>query len=110
MKRVLLICVIITMAGASLAGPVYAMNFSGPAKKLSRGAKNLVTFPAELPYRMKMESKNLGPGEGLIYGFFEGLGMMVVRAAAGAIEVATFFIQIPNNYKPILNDLESSFR
>ena len=94
------------MAGASLAGPVYAMNFSGPAKKLSRGAKNLVTFPAELPYRMKMESKNLGPAEGLVYGFFEGLGMMVVRAAAGICEVVTFFMPIPDNYKPMLKDLE----
>jgi len=78
-------------------------------KKLGRGICNILTCPLEIFRQSSDVANDDGPFAGATYGLLKGLGMTVVRLAAGVYEVATFPIAVPKDYKPILTDPEFLF-
>jgi putative exosortase-affiliated protein, TIGR04073 family len=79
---------------------------SGPLKKLSRGAANIFTCFFELPSQMYKQYTRDGFFSMASYGVVKGLSLVVVRAAVGVYEVATFPVPIPSEYEPILTEPE----
>ena len=75
-------------------------------RKLGRGLLNCLTFPLELPKQISKTNSSDGLIAAFTYGFVKGLVMGMFRAVAGAYEVATFPIPLPEYYKPILRDPE----
>lgn len=57
--------------------------------KMTRGVVNLATCWVELPRCMHVETMD-NPVVGPMKGLFKGLGLTVVRAVAGTMDVATF--------------------
>jgi len=75
-------------------------------EKLKRGVVNILTSPAELPLTMHetVARKNLLTG--WTVGVFAGLGNTVARMGAGVLDVATFPVNMPEDYKRPLIDPE----
>jgi putative exosortase-associated protein (TIGR04073 family) len=74
--------------------------FLGMATKLVRGLTNVVTSPAELPKQVYQTTRDLGvPGP--LVGLFKGVGMVVYRAATGALETALFLVPEPGFYESL---------
>ena len=87
--------------GVAAAG--YCQDYT---KKLGRGLANVITFPLEVPEQITRVNESDGPTAAITYGLLKGLGMMLVRAAAGVYEIATFPFPVPKDYKPLLTDPE----
>jgi len=87
----------------NLAAPGYC---DGPIKKLGRGVLNVITCPLEIPNRIGETNRRSGFWDGATYGFLEGICMMIGRGCAGAYEILTFPVPIPEKYGPILRDPE----
>ena len=75
-------------------------------EKLKRGFVNILTSPAEVPISMHemVEKKNLLTG--WTVGVIAGLGNCVARMGAGVLDVATFLVNMPEDYKRPLMDPE----
>ena len=78
----------------------------GPIKKLGRGVWNGITWPLELPNRIRETNRRSGAMDAATYGVLEGVCMMVGRACAGFWEIVTFPFPVPEGYQPILKDPE----
>jgi len=65
---------------------------SQAAAKFSRGIVNLTTGWLEVPKNISNESRQSNVGVGLTYGTVKGSLHTVGRTAAGAFDVATFFV------------------
>lgn len=70
----------------------------GMSVKFLRGLVNVVTCPAELPKQEYRTTRDMG-FPGAFVGFFKGTGMIVYRAATGALEVALFLVPEPGFYE-----------
>ena len=79
-----------------------ARYFGGAGRKLGRGVANVVTAPLELAREPFLVKERDGMIASLSIGVVRGIGMTVVRAAAGVIEAVTFPIPIPKNFEPLL--------
>jgi putative exosortase-associated protein (TIGR04073 family) len=75
---------------------------SGATRKFGRGVANIATAPLELIRTPTLVGQRDGGIASLTIGMVQGVGAVAVRELAGAIEVATFFIPIPRDFKPIL--------
>jgi putative exosortase-associated protein (TIGR04073 family) len=106
MNKVFFASIAVLLAIIITATACYSADYSGPMIKLKRGFANIFTFLGEIPYRMNYEFKNLGPAEGLGYGFVEGCSMAIFRLGVGCFEVFSFFMPLPEGYKPIIDDPE----
>jgi len=95
-----------------LSSQVYAeglktgFTFEGSTEKLKRGAANLADAIVEIPGTMMRKSNTEGALVGVTVGMVEGILNTIKRAFAGAWEVATFPIPLPENYEAILSDPE----
>ena len=91
MKRILL-----TVATALLAGPVFAdiqdppMNDNGPTRKLGRALSNLLFGLAEIPSSIDRENDLNGNNSAFTYGVMKGVGRTLFRFRAGVHELFTF--------------------
>lgn len=74
----------------------------GMAIKLGRGAANLLTGPAEFIRVPSLTASRDGGVAGLTVGLVQGAKAFVVRELAGAFEVVTFFIEIPDGFQPLV--------
>ena len=88
-----------TSAAAQEAPPSYA---DGMWRKLGRGAANLLTCPAELLRTSERVGRRDGAISGVTVGVVQGLWRGLLRGGAGAIEVATFFLEVPKGFRPII--------
>jgi putative exosortase-associated protein (TIGR04073 family) len=79
---------------------------SNAYEKLQRGFLNLADAVVEVPGTMMRKSKKEGVVMGVTAGLFEGVLNTVKRALAGAWEVASFPIPLPEHYAPMLPDPE----
>ena len=75
--------------------------------KLGRGLKNIITSPLEIQKNMVREGMKADPDffapiYGVFYGFMKGTGLMVGRVVSGAVDVLTFPINFPKNWRPLL--------
>jgi putative exosortase-associated protein (TIGR04073 family) len=71
-------------------------------KKLYRGLANIVTCWGEIPKGVRDIASEDNVLSGCTFGLLKGAGMTVVRCAAGAYEVVTFPLPLPQGYGPIL--------
>jgi len=74
-------------------------------KKFARGMINLTTGFIELPktYRQAVAKRDLLAGTG--YGLAHGAAKGVCRTAAGAFEVGTFFLPLPEDFATLDPDV-----
>ena len=72
----------------------------GMATKAVRGVANVATGWLELPKQIYLTYSEEGAVKGILVGPIKGLGMTLVRTAAGFGELATFFVVSPGFYDP----------
>ena len=111
MKKTLAVMIILclTFSAQAVAQPPAGQEpviESNAFEKLQRGALNLADAVVEIPGTMMRKSKKDGVAMGMTAGMVEGILNTVKRAFAGAWEVATFPIPLPEHYAPILPDPE----
>ena len=99
------------LAGVVLVGlllvvgqPAFAEQDTGRlvATKLFRGMANAATGWMEIPKQISLTWHQTGPGTGMTWGFVKGLGFAIARSVAGGLEIATFPIPVPENYRPVM--------
>lgn len=104
-----LICWAIVMAQGGVAGADSYRTIeqstpqevvAGMMNKAGRGLANMTTGWLELPKQIYLTSKEDGTAMGIFLGPLKGLGMTLVRTAAGAGEFTTFFLAYPGFYDP----------
>ncbi len=76
---------------------------SGMSGKASRGIANVATGWLELPMQIYVASKEGDTAKAVFLGPLMGIGMMVARTVAGAVELATFFVPYPGFYDPLID-------
>ncbi|PWB79330.1 MAG: exosortase system-associated protein, TIGR04073 family [Candidatus Methylomirabilota bacterium] len=77
---------------------------SSPGQKALRGTANLfLGLIIEWPKTIYYEAREQGPLLGIPAGFLAGFGLGLMRTGAGAYELATFPIPIPQDYKPLIS-------
>jgi putative exosortase-associated protein (TIGR04073 family) len=70
--------------------------------KLGRGIVNLFTGFVEVPKNIAREWRKTDPFTGLVLGFIKGAGWGLSRTAAGAYEIVTFPLPVPEGYVPLM--------
>jgi putative exosortase-associated protein (TIGR04073 family) len=73
----------------------------GMSNKVVRGVANVATGWLEFPKQIYITSKEEGYAKGIFVGPVKGLGMTLVRTAAGIGETFTFFLSYPGFYDPL---------
>jgi putative exosortase-associated protein (TIGR04073 family) len=73
----------------------------GMSNKVARGVANVATGWLEFPKQIYITSKEEGYAKGIFVGPVKGLGMTLVRTAAGIGETFTFFLAYPGFYDPL---------
>ena len=71
--------------------------------KLGRGVSNIVTSPLELLRVPTLVKRKDGYFAGSTIGVFQGAWQGIRRAAVGIFEVASFYLEIPEDYGPIVS-------
>ena len=74
--------------------------FQGMSFKLVRGITNVITCPVELPKQIYRTTRDAGT-PGVAVGFLKGVGMVVYRAATGALETVLFLVPEPGFYESL---------
>jgi putative exosortase-associated protein (TIGR04073 family) len=100
---VILIFTLMTSSLSFATGPLYETSRASKiTRKLLRGIGNICFCLVEIPLEINKEIQKLD----FFTGFFTGLGKGVVqswkRAVSGCWEVLTFPIEIPEDYRPII--------
>ena len=72
------------------------------ARKLMRGAANMLLCVAEVPNQMFQEAYRTSPVTGVVVGAFKGAWKGVQRLGIGAWEVLTFYHPTKNHYQPYI--------
>ncbi len=103
MKKIFVMMVVCTLMFSGVAIAQDAEDNS-PITKLGRGVVNILDALVEIPGTMMRESEAEGVATGLTKGTVMGIVNTVVRALAGAYEVATFPVPVPQGYEPIMDD------
>ena len=70
--------------------------------KLFRGISNAATGWMEIFKQTSITWQESGPGVGMSWGLARGIGYAVARSVAGAYEIVTFPLPIPDGYRPIM--------
>jgi putative exosortase-associated protein (TIGR04073 family) len=75
---------------------------NGMVTKLGRGIANVATCPLELVRTPTLVGRQQGYVAALTVGISQGVWRTAQRGAVGLFEVATFFVEIPDNFEPIM--------
>jgi len=70
--------------------------------KLGRGIVNVLTGWIEIPKNMAKEWRAIDPFSGCVVGGIEGVAWAVGRTSSGCYDVHTFFLDIPEDYAPLM--------
>ncbi|MFK7896189.1 MAG: exosortase system-associated protein, TIGR04073 family [Myxococcota bacterium] len=87
----------------SAALPAMASAGGTPAKKLGRGAVNVVLGPLALPGQVVQTTREQGVFLGLTWGVVKGVGWTVATEAVGLWEVLTCPFETPPEFVAILD-------
>jgi putative exosortase-associated protein (TIGR04073 family) len=89
-----------------IAAPVFAEGGSssqnGPLRKLGRGVANLGTCPAELIRTPELVARRDGYIAAMSVGLLQGAWRAILRGTAGVFEIATFYLEIPEGFRPLV--------
>src|SRR5262245_45408186 len=84
-------------------GPSETENVVGKMTgKLARGFVNMVTCSAEVPNQSGKTGHSDGFWAAITLGLLKGIGMSIVRFAAGSFDLVFFLSPWPDDWKPIL--------
>ena len=101
-KPVAPLILVMSLLAAAPAFAIEAGQYASDAgTKLGRGALNAVTGWMEVPMQTVIGSKEDGVLGG-VGGFFKGIGLGVARTLAGAFEIATFLVPVPDRFEPVM--------
>ena len=67
-----------------------------PIEKLGRGIANVAFGALELPMKWVEVTEDQGAIAGLTYGTLKGVGFVIARVVVGVVDVATFFMPLPD--------------
>ena len=74
----------------------------GALQKLGRGIANIVTCPGELIRTAEAVRVKQGFLASASVGVIKGLWRTIQRGVVGVFEVATFYVEVPADFKPIM--------
>ena len=74
----------------------------GRLRKLGRGIANIATAPAEIIRTPELVSRRDGYVSAMSVGLVEGTWRTLVRAVTGVFEIATFYVEIPRGFGPLM--------
>jgi len=74
----------------------------GSSRKLGRGISNAITFPFELIRTPTLVGRRDGNVAALSVGVVQGTVRAVLRGLTGLFELATFYVEIPNDFGPLM--------
>lgn len=74
----------------------------GALRKLGRGIANVVTCPAELIRTTEAVRIKDGFLASISVGIVQGIWRTVQRGVVGVFEIATFYAEVPADFKPIM--------
>jgi len=99
--------VVVALIGFGSNGGVAAEDSSPPylqgaSRKLGRGLLNVATAPLEFIREPYLISQRDGGPAGVTIGVVQGLVSAVIRELAGLVEVATFFLPVPKDFRPLV--------
>jgi len=80
-----------------------AFTRESPGAKAGRGVMEMITGFMEFPGNIYAESRDDGVASGLTIGLAKGIGMIPVRELVGVYELVTAPIEIPDDYRPVLD-------
>jgi putative exosortase-associated protein (TIGR04073 family) len=116
LKRSLMTILVLTLCTFGATRQVHARNSTmtiedaspqevvdGMANKIARGVANIATGWLELPKQIYITCKEEGYAKGLAIGPIKGIGMTLVRTAAGVGETVTFPLAYPGFYDPLFD-------
>lgn len=103
-KLCLIIVLFVLMTSiAAATGPLYNVTRETKiTRKLLRGTLNISFSFVEIPLEMNKEIKKTDYFTGFWVGLAKGTIMTWKRAATGAWEVLTFPLEIPKDYRPLI--------
>ena len=99
MRKFLLVLVAVILISNLIITPCFADVW----RKLGRGLVKTVTGVVEIPKNVYLISKNDNVLLGLTWGWVKGIGVGLLRTAAGVYETVTFPIPAPADYEPIIH-------
>ena len=103
MRRAVIVLFLVVTSWVVQTGRVYAEEaMDKSVRKLGRGLMNVATGWLELPMQLSSGMSETGGVEGFFLGLGKGAVWTVFREGAGAIETATFFIPVPEDYGPLM--------
>ena len=107
MNNRIIAAVLVLVLALGVAGPAWALGTEVDTgalvvMKLFRGIMNAATGWMEIPKQMSVTWQASGAGVGSSWGFIKGIGFAVARSVAGAYEIVTFPLPIPDGYRPIM--------
>ncbi len=105
-------CLVLVLVGGMLLGSVRVLYADAGDQtpvgeqmfaKLGRGLANAATGWIEIPKRMHDETAANGPGVGWTWGLIKGVGYAIARSVAGAYEIVSFPVAMPEAYQPVID-------
>jgi putative exosortase-associated protein (TIGR04073 family) len=104
LTRIVLAFLVVSLVAPSFArGPFYPESVPARAsRKFARGFLNTVFFWAEIPKEVNRDWQNIDPLTGVFTGTGKGLYKGAQRFGAGIYEMATFPVDRPAKYQPIV--------
>ena len=105
MKRTYLaLALVLALAPFALADTTdSALTRETAGAKAGRGIMEMLTGFMEFPGNIYAESRDDGLASGLTIGLAKGVGMIPVRELVGVYELVTAPIEVPDDYKPVLD-------
>ena len=98
----LTVLALIVVAAQARANEERASRVDLAMRKLGRGVSNILTAPGELLRTTTLVGRSEGGLPAMTVGLSKGLWRTLQREAVGLFEVATFYSEIPDGFKPIM--------
>ena len=97
------VALVVVFAGSVRAGEGATSNYvDGSLHKLGRGIANVATCVGEIPRVASLVGRKDGYVAAATVGLFEGFWRTILRAVAGVYEIATFPVEIPDGFEPLI--------
>ena len=103
MRRFIAVMMVVGLFVAVPVQPVHAEETGElVVTKLFRGIANLTTGWMEIIKQSSLTYQESGAGAGLTWGIVKGVGYAISRTSAGAFELITFPMPVPEGYVPLM--------
>lgn len=99
-RAILILALIFSLSSVA---PAFAGGGGTPAKKLGRGAVNVILGPLALPGQVVQTTREQGVFLGLTWGVVKGVGWTVATEAVGLWEVLTCPFETPPEFVAIMD-------